>query len=145
VAEGLPQPQYLHASAVAFGVAGLLIVGPSGSGKSSLALQLMALGAVLVADDRVLVTPLADGALRLSAPGAVAGLIEARGVGLIRVEHAPAIARAVVDLETVESERLPPLREIVIAGHPLPCLRRVESSAFPSMLIAYLKGDRAAP
>ncbi len=46
----------VHASCVAFGGAGVLILGPSGSGKSALALALMGLGAALVADDRVLLT-----------------------------------------------------------------------------------------
>lgn len=49
--------RHLHASAVALGPRGLLILGAAGAGKTTLALALVALGAELVADDRVLVSP----------------------------------------------------------------------------------------
>ncbi|MEO1532556.1 MAG: serine kinase, partial [Pseudomonadota bacterium] len=54
-ATGPAVPDPLHASAVALGERGLLILGPSGAGKTRLALELVALGAELVADDRVIV------------------------------------------------------------------------------------------
>lgn len=139
------EPVNLHASAVAFGPSGLLILGASGSGKSSLSLQLMSLGATLVADDRVLATPDVEGGLRLTAPPRLEGLIEARSVGLIRVNHGPAIARWVVTLDEVENERLPERHETVIADVALPLLRKVESPAFPAMLYALMNGGRAAP
>ena len=135
-------PVILHASAVAFGTAGLLITGRSGAGKSSLAIELLALGADLVADDRVVLTP-RDGGLLMSAPEATRGLIEARGIGLLQVDPVPAWARAVVDLDDLETHRLPDPRETVIAGVHLPLIRKVESAAFPSMLRLVLKGGRA--
>ena len=138
-------PVNIHASAVAFGTTGLVILGASGSGKSSLALQLMALGATLVADDRVIATPDLNGGLRLTAPRELQGMIEARGVGLIRVAHRPVMAVYAVTLDEVETARLPEIHDTVIADVTLPLLRKVESAAFPAMLCALLNGGRAAP
>jgi len=138
-------PVNIHASAVAFGTTGLLILGASGSGKSSLALQLMALGATLVADDRVIATPDLNGGLRMTAPPDLQGMIEARGVGLIRVDHRPAMAVYAVTLDEVETARLPETHDTVIADVTLSLLRKVESPAFPAMLYALLNGGRVAP
>ena len=135
----------LHASAVAFGHRGLLITGASGAGKSGLAIQLIALGADLVADDAVAVTRRAEGGLLLAAPESIAGMIEARGLGLLTASPVTALAAAVVDLDTPETERLPERRSTRIAGEDLPLLRRVESPAFASMLKLYLTGGRAEP
>ena len=138
-------PVNIHASAVAFGTTGLLILGASGSGKSSLALQLMALGATLVADDRVIATPDLNGGLRMTAPPCLKGMIEARGVGLIRVDNRPVMAVYAVTLDEVETARLPETHDTVIADVTLPLLRKVESPAFPAMLCALLNGGRVAP
>ena len=140
-----PGPVNLHASAVAFGPLGLVILGASGTGKSSLALELMAMGATLVADDRVIATPDLQGGLRLSAPAPLEGLIEARGLGLLRVEHRPAMAAWVVTLDEVEDMRLPHRHETVIAEVVLPLIRKVESPAFHAMLCALMNGGRSAP
>lgn len=125
---------------MAFGRHGLLIQGAPGSGKSTLALQLMAIGARLVADDRTVVEPLAEGGLRLSAPKQISGLIEARGMGLLTADPVVAYARAVVDLDTVETDRIPHPKETVIAGEPLRVFSKVESPAFPAMLRLELAG-----
>lgn len=127
-------PLILHASAVAFGACGLLIIGKSGAGKSTLALQLMSIGAKLVADDRVEVTRAVEGGLVLSAPRPLSGLIEARGLGVLAAEPVRAIARAVIDLDAVETERIPAPKEIVIASETLRCIAKVESPAFPAMV-----------
>ena len=74
----------LHASAVAVEGRGCLITGAAGSGKSTLALEMVALGAELVADDRVDIRR-SGKALLLSAPASIAGLVEARGVGILRL------------------------------------------------------------
>ena len=74
---------WLHATAVAVDGKGLLILGASGSGKSSLAIDLISLGALLIADDGVWVETAADPAL-LERPKTATDLIEARNVGLIR-------------------------------------------------------------
>lgn len=130
----------LHASAVALGQNGLLITGASGAGKSSLALQLIALGASLVADDRVCVRRDPEGALVMSCPPTINGMIEARGVGLMKLPAAAAVARAVVDLDQVETERLPDPRFTIVSDVRLPLIRRVEGPAFPSILFLYLQG-----
>jgi serine kinase of HPr protein (carbohydrate metabolism regulator) len=79
--------QLLHATAVAIDGQGVLIEGPSGSGKSDLALRLLDRGAALVADDQVRVAR--DGAaVRLACPERIAGLIEVRGLGILRVTAA---------------------------------------------------------
>ncbi|MEO1538399.1 MAG: serine kinase [Pseudomonadota bacterium] len=131
----------LHASAVAFDGRAALLVGPSGSGKSALAVQLVALGGMLVADDRVQCET-CSGTLWIMAPDNIADSIEARGLGILRTPTEPARACAVVDLSRVETERLPPLRETTVADVPLPLLYKVESPAFPAMLKLYLSGER---
>lgn len=135
-------PEVLHATAVALGNAGLLITGTSGSGKSSLALQLIGLGATLVADDGVICTA-CDGHLHLSAPAATRDRIEARGFGILAVPSRTAWAKAVVEMDRTGTKRLPEPREIVIAGVALPAFGKVESPAFASMLRVYLEGDLA--
>ncbi|MCV2872261.1 HPr kinase/phosphatase C-terminal domain-containing protein [Defluviimonas sp. WL0050] len=134
----------LHASCVALAGRGVLIFGPSGSGKSGLALQLMALGCDLVADDRTAVAT-RDGVAVATAPEAIRGKIEARGVGLLRAETL-AVARLAlaVDLAHLESERLPPLRTHSVLGVELPLLHRIESPHFPAAILQYLKAGRAA-
>lgn len=134
-----------HASSVAVGSCGLIITGPSGSGKSTLAIEMIGLGAELVSDDQTVVTALPEGALQLHAPAATQGLIEARGVGILRLPTVTALATAVVDLSQTETERMPQTRETVIAGVTLPLLRKVETPAFASILMAYLRGERHAP
>lgn len=134
----------LHGSCVALSGRGVLILGPSGSGKSSLALQLMAHGCDLVSDDRTEIV-LRDGMLDATAPEALRGRIEARGVGLLVAVPAPA-ARLVlaVDLAHLESERLPHPRHYPVLGIDLPLLHRVESAHFPAAILQYLKAGRAA-
>jgi HPr kinase/phosphorylase len=104
-------PSTVHGSAVLLGETGILIRGASASGKSALVLQLLAAEperARLVADDRVVLTA-ANGRLLADAPAAIAGLIELRGVGLLRRPFvAPVVIRLVVDLVPAESvPRLP--------------------------------------
>lgn len=133
----------LHASSVAFGGRALLITGPSGAGKSSLALRLIALGAQLIADDRTEVIASPEALVARCPSPAIKGMIEARGVGLLRapvVESAP--LALVVDLATGETDRLPPRRNITIAGFSLPLVLRVQDDHFPAALMLYLKGER---
>ncbi len=134
----------LHGGCVALSGRGVLILGPSGSGKSSLALQLMALGCDLVSDDRTDIA-LRDGALEATAPEAIRGRIEARGVGLLIAVPAPS-ARLVlaVDLAHTESERLPHPRHHSVLGVDLPLLHRIESAHFPAAILQYLRMGRAA-
>jgi len=98
----------LHATAVLAGVNGLLIRGPSGSGKSSLALALIERDARLVADDRVHVAA-CGGRLVAGAPARISGRLELRGRGLIDVpRERNCVLRLVVDIVSDEAlERMP--------------------------------------
>jgi hypothetical protein len=117
-------PVVVQASAVSIGGAALLIEGPPGSGKSSLALALIDRGAGLIGDDGV--TLIADGArLIASPPPNIAGLIEVRGVGLVRLPPAPpAPVALILTLGGPEPARMPdlPLPTRVIAGVAVPVL-----------------------
>jgi serine kinase of HPr protein (carbohydrate metabolism regulator) len=112
--------QQIHGTAVAVAGQGLLILGPSGSGKSSLALDMMASGAALLADDRTDLR--AEGnEIIMSCPAPLQGMIEAWGVGLLRAKAwGPAPLRLVVDLGQTEVARLPPHRVIHLLGKALP-------------------------
>jgi serine kinase of HPr protein (carbohydrate metabolism regulator) len=93
-----------HASCVAIGGRGVLIRGRPGTGKSDLALRLIDEGARLVADDRVAVARQGN-ALVATAPRAIRGLIEARGVGILAVRPA-ARARLWLIVDLVPASRI---------------------------------------
>jgi len=94
----------LHGGLVALRLGGVwrgaLILGPSGAGKSDLALRALEAGFRLVADDRTLVWA-SDGALFGRAPEPLAGLIEARGHGIIP-EPAIGLAEIVLMVRCVD-------------------------------------------
>jgi len=140
----MPGANPIHASCVALGGRGVLIMGAAGAGKSALALELMAYGAALVADDRTCLraTP---GALIASAPASIAGLIEARGVGILHADTLPeAEVVLAVDMEQVETDRLPPRREISLLGRKVSLLHKAENAHFPAAILQYLKRGRSA-
>ncbi|MEO1238219.1 MAG: serine kinase [Pseudomonadota bacterium] len=115
---GLP----VHATAVAYGAAGVLITGAPGAGKSALALHLLALGAMLVADDRVVLTR-QDDAVVASAPPGLEGRIEARGIGVVRTGWQPrAVVHLVADLDTSPGGRLPDPQTRTLLGCALPLI-----------------------
>ena len=132
----------LHASCVAVGRRGLLIMGASGSGKSALALQLMALGADLVADDRTVLCQRGEG-LSARAPDAIAGMIEARFVGLLRAAVTTAAPVAAVDLDRAETTRLPPSRTCDVMGVRLPLFLRVDGPHFAAAMLQFLRAGSA--
>ena len=110
----------IHASAVSIEGRALLILGPSGTGKSALALDMMSRGAGLIADDRVLLT-VAGAAVMAACPPALSGRIEARGVGILNaLPAAPAPVALVADLGQVEPDRLPPFRHTELMGIRVP-------------------------
>lgn len=84
---------------------GVLIEGPSGSGKSDLALRLLACGWRLVADDRTVLW-ISGGRLFGRAPDALAGLIEVRGQGVLAQAALP-LAEVALLARAGEAERMP--------------------------------------
>lgn len=96
----------IHASCVAIGAAGVLLLGPSGSGKSDIALQLMDDGAALVADDRTILFA-EGGALHARAPATIRGLIEIRGVGIVKMRSRARVKLVLAVRLGREKTRLP--------------------------------------
>lgn len=113
----------LHATCIAIGPHGVLLRGGSGSGKSDLALRLIEEGAMLVADDQVALR-VRGGRLEASPPQAIAGLIEVRGFGIVRLPYrAPVTVVLVATLvERAEVPRLPEPDRVEVAGVALPHL-----------------------
>jgi HPr kinase/phosphorylase len=113
-----------HGSCVARDGAGVLLLGSSGAGKSDLALRLLRHGFVLVADDQVHVI---EGLAR--APAALAGLLEVRGLGIVRLPYlADVVLKLVVQL-TDRVERLPHPERHAELDLPLVRLNALDGSA----------------
>jgi len=137
----------VHGTSVALDGAGVLLRGPSGSGKSDLALRLIDAGAALVADDQTELRRVSTG-LRMSAPTAIAGLLEVRGVGILRVPSVPsAILRLVVTLVPSKAiERLPDPRRCLLLDCTIPeiALAPFEASAAAKLRLALRAIDAGA-
>ena len=114
----------LIACRLAGGWRGALIEGAAGVGKSDLALRALDQGFRLVADDRALVF-VSNGKLYGRAPDALAGLIEARGIGVLPQAHLP-FCRVDLLVRCVDRplavERLPEPAFETIEGVPTPVL-----------------------
>jgi len=110
-----------HATCIAIDGYGILLRGPSGSGKSDLALRAIADGAHLVADDQVLLARDGDAVIG-SAPPALHGLIEIRGLGLMRMNaDARAPIALVADMAAAAViDRMPLARHCRLAGADIP-------------------------
>lgn len=115
----------IHANCLVVGEDGVLLRGPSGSGKSGLSAEIVDFArlrgnfAALVADDRVRIEAV-NGRLIGSCPAAIAGLIERRGAGILQEDHCPeAVVRLVVDIESAP-ERLPENPTIALEGVEIP-------------------------
>lgn len=133
-----------HASCVAFTQNGVLIIGKSGSGKSSLALGLIALGGTLVADDRTILTA-RDDVLIATCPTQISGQIEVRKIGILATDpQSSTVIRLVADLDQSEPDRLPPHRKITISGIELDCIFGKDTSNLAIALKLYLTGGRVA-
>ena len=140
----------IHASAVLVGARAVLIQGPSGSGKSSLAMSLLQAAedgalpfARLIGDDRVHVEA-AHGRVLVRPAAALAGQIEVRGLGIRQMVHEPvAVVGLVVDLGTA-AERLPGIeqQETFIAGARLPQLAVAAGvDPLPLLLVHFRTGQ----
>ncbi|MGH7078052.1 MAG: HPr kinase/phosphorylase [Acetobacteraceae bacterium] len=102
----------------------MLLVGPPGSGKSDLLLRLIDHGFSLVSDDRV---EIADGVA--SAPETIAGLIEVRGLGVIRLPYTRSARLALAVELGANAERLPRSRRHAETGLPMVALDANTASA----------------
>ncbi len=139
-------PPTIHASAVLAGARALLIRGPSGSGKSRLALDLLGAAgggwlpfARLVGDDRLHVEAVHGRLLVRPAP-ALAGLLEVRGLGIRHLPHEPlACVGLVVDLAAADAGRLPAegSLETEVAGVRLPRLAVAAGAEALPLVLAY--------
>jgi HPr kinase/phosphorylase len=136
----------IHANCVVLDGAGVLLRGASGAGKSDLALRLIERGAVLVADDRVDLVSRGV-ALIASAPAALRGRMELRGVGIVDMPSMPeAPVVLLVDLVDADAvERLPAPEAVVLLGHAVPrlALPAFEAST-PAKIAVALRHGRAA-
>jgi len=112
----------LHATTVAVDGRAVLISGPSGSGKSDLALRMLDRGFTLVSDDRTIVRK--EGSrLIASAPATIKGKLEVRGVGIVEIDNVGDVPLALVVELTSDIERLPDdSRERLILGIGLPLI-----------------------
>jgi serine kinase of HPr protein (carbohydrate metabolism regulator) len=136
-----------HAGLIARRLAGVwkgaLIEGPSGCGKSDLALRCLDLGFRLVADDRVELWA-SEGRLYGAAPPALAGLLEVRGEGVVRVAALP-LAEVVLVAQAGQPERAPDPDTTEIAGIALPrlmfSLTEPSAAAKLSRALARFDGD----
>ena len=144
------QSPTIHATAVLAGTRAVLIRGPAGSGKSSLAFALIRAAewgalpfARLVGDDRVHVDA-AHGRLLVRPAQTILGLIEIRGLGIRRLPYEPVAAVGlVVDLGADDAERLPARESAVtdIARVALPRLAVAPSGTPLPLVIAALRTE----
>ena len=130
----------IHGTCVAFRGMGILIRGPSGSGKSDLALRLIDNNAKLVSDDQVLAM-VKNGEVVLSSPRSIAGKIEVRGVGVINMRYIKSSKLAlVVDLvkKSQAIERLPKKKLTKLLGVNVPVIELIpfEASAVIKLKLA---------
>jgi HPr kinase/phosphorylase len=135
----------MHATAVAIDGEAILLRGPPGSGKSDLALRLIDAGAQLVADDQTLLRRERDRVIA-TAPPAIAGLLEIRGIGVVRVavaEMAPLLM--IAELTTANAiERMPQARFETVLGLAVPLLALAAFEASAAAKLRFLRRALAA-
>ena len=129
----------VHATAVAINGGAVLLRGPPGCGKSDLALRLIDGGARLIADDQAVLLR-RDNRIQVRAPATIVGLLEVRGVGILRLDTLDGAPLALmVDLvPAAQVERLPePQWETVLGlAVPLIALAPFEASAAAKLRFA---------
>lgn len=133
------ETRLVHATAVAIDGRGLLLRGPSGAGKSDLALRLIDAGARLVADDQCELHR-RGAAVLVRAPETLRGLIELRGVGIVRLAPVSEVPLGLIaDLVVADAiERLPLPRTETVFGIAVPvvAIAPFEASAAAKLRVA---------
>lgn len=128
----------LHGSTVAYGGRAVLILGPSGSGKSDLALRLLDRGFTLVSDDRTIVRK-DGGKLLASSPLTIRGKLEVRGIGIVDMASIDDVPIALVVDLAGKMQRLPDdgrERLILGLGVPLVSVDAMTASAPSKVAVA---------
>jgi HPr kinase/phosphorylase len=120
----------------------VLLRGPSGAGKSDLALRLIEAGGRLIADDQTRIARRGKAVLA-SAPAALAGLMEVRGVGILKLGRSQLLSQAPLSLiaDLVPPDRIdrlpePALEELLGVALPLLALAPFEASAPAKLRLA---------
>jgi serine kinase of HPr protein (carbohydrate metabolism regulator) len=137
----------IHATAIRIGQRGILFTGRSGAGKSMMAFHCLAtarrqnVACALVADDQVFMT-IEGGRMIATCPPNIAGMLELRGSGIVRIDH---VASAAIDLAVqvvslADDERLPPADETFPVGEigSLPLVRIAGTAPDPLAMIGAL-------
>ena len=119
----MAEARLVHASCVACRGRAILIIGPSGSGKSDLALRLIDRGARLVSDDQTLVKT-AEGRLLASPPATIEGKVEVRGLGILAMQWETDVPVALAIELGCAVERFPlHPHNLDLLGHAVPLIR----------------------
>jgi serine kinase of HPr protein (carbohydrate metabolism regulator) len=124
----MPGPtQNVHATAISIGGHGVIICGPSGHGKSDLALRLIDRGAILISDDRAIIEE-HDGQPVLQPAPNIAGMIEVRGIGILEMEYARNIPlKLLVNLADIAERFVESIKVADVAGY---AVHKITLSAF---------------
>jgi HPr kinase/phosphorylase len=128
----------LHASCVAIDGQGVLLAGAPGAGKSDVALRLIDAGGELVADDQTALR-VENGRLTAFPPPSIAGLLEVRHVGLLKMPYCPS-APVMLYVELVPDaaalQRLPEAEELFLLDQPV---RRLSLPSYESATPAKIR------
>lgn len=138
---------FVHATCVALRPSGkrwrgVLLRGPSGAGKSDLALRLVDAGARLVADDQTALSRRGQ-SLVATSPGTICGLIEVRGLGIVKVGRPRLLAQVPISLlvdlvppEKIERMPVPAREDLLGVDLPVVALAPFEASAPAKLRLA---------